>query len=316
MLGQLPDVAERDAVVPADAGQLVGPAGAGQPVVQVVQVGLRDVDAERPDVVVVSIMADATSPLRKSSFRMDWQTRRNMLETSARLLRLLSLLQTPPRLDRRRAGRAAGRHPADRPQRHRAAARARLSGARHAGRGRRLPAGRGRRAAAAAARRRGGGRRRGRAAHGGRRHGGRHRGDVGARAGEAGAGAARPAAAPGQRAAGATPCRCPAPAPTVDPEMLTALAAACRDRERLRFDYRGHDGDDEPADGGAAPPGAHRPPLVPAWPGTRDREDWRTFRVDRIAHGPAERPRFAAREPPAGDAAAYVAEAISALRDR
>jgi predicted DNA-binding transcriptional regulator YafY len=29
--------------------------------------------------------------------------------------------------------------------------------------------------------------------------------------------------------------------PTVDPEALTAIAGACRDRERLRFDYRGRD---------------------------------------------------------------------------
>jgi predicted DNA-binding transcriptional regulator YafY len=30
--------------------------------------------------------------------------------------------------------------------------------------------------------------------------------------------------------------------PTVDPEALTAIAGACRDRERLRFAYRGRDG--------------------------------------------------------------------------
>ena len=42
-------VAQRDAVVPAGAGRLVGPAGPGQPVSQVVEVGLRDIDAERPD---------------------------------------------------------------------------------------------------------------------------------------------------------------------------------------------------------------------------------------------------------------------------
>ena len=30
--------------------------------------------------------------------------------------------------------------------------------------------------------------------------------------------------------------------PTVDAAVLTAVAAACRDRHRLRFDYRGHDG--------------------------------------------------------------------------
>ena len=34
----------------------------------------------------------------------------------------------------------------------------------------------------------------------------------------------------------------PAPGPTVDPEVLTAVAGACRDHQRLRFDYRDHDG--------------------------------------------------------------------------
>jgi len=32
------------------------------------------------------------------------------------------------------------------------------------------------------------------------------------------------------------------PAPTVDPRVLTVLAAACRDQQRVRFDYRAHDG--------------------------------------------------------------------------
>ncbi len=31
-------------------------------------------------------------------------------------------------------------------------------------------------------------------------------------------------------------------APAVDPTVLTTLASACRDHERLRFDYRSHDG--------------------------------------------------------------------------
>jgi biotin operon repressor len=33
----------------------------------------------------------------------------------------------------------------------------------------------------------------------------------------------------------------PAPGPAVDPEVLTAIAGACRDHQRLRFDYRDHD---------------------------------------------------------------------------
>src|SRR4051794_32804857 len=34
----------------------------------------------------------------------------------------------------------------------------------------------------------------------------------------------------------------PAAGPTVDPAVLTALALACREHQRLRFDYRRHDG--------------------------------------------------------------------------
>ena len=47
--GQVVQVAKRYPGFPAGAGQLVGPAGAGEPVSQVVQVGLGDVDPERPD---------------------------------------------------------------------------------------------------------------------------------------------------------------------------------------------------------------------------------------------------------------------------
>ena len=42
-------LAERDAVLGARAGDLVGPPGAGQPVLEVVELGLRDVDAEGLD---------------------------------------------------------------------------------------------------------------------------------------------------------------------------------------------------------------------------------------------------------------------------
>src|ERR671915_115275 len=40
-------ILEADTIVPANAGQLVGPAGAAQPASQVIQVGLGNVDAER-----------------------------------------------------------------------------------------------------------------------------------------------------------------------------------------------------------------------------------------------------------------------------
>ena len=46
VLGQFPHVVQRDAVVPADIGQLVRPPGPGQPVPQVIQLRLRNVDPE------------------------------------------------------------------------------------------------------------------------------------------------------------------------------------------------------------------------------------------------------------------------------
>jgi hypothetical protein len=47
--GQLFQVAEGHPAGPADAGQLIRPAGAGKPVTEVVQVGLGDVDPEGSD---------------------------------------------------------------------------------------------------------------------------------------------------------------------------------------------------------------------------------------------------------------------------
>ncbi|GAA4706641.1 helix-turn-helix transcriptional regulator [Phytohabitans rumicis] len=101
------------------------------------------------------------------------------------------------------------------------------------------------------------------------------------------------------------------PGPTVDPGVLTTLAAACRDAERLRFDYRGHDG--------SASVRAVEPHRLVSW-GRRwylvawdvDRQDWRTFRVDRIDPRTPTGPRFAPREGPEGGAAAHVARGVSA----
>jgi predicted DNA-binding transcriptional regulator YafY len=99
--------------------------------------------------------------------------------------------------------------------------------------------------------------------------------------------------------------------PTVAAEILTAIAAAIRDHERLRFDYRGHDGTERRRD--AEP---HR--LV--FTGRRwyllawdvDREDWRTFRADRIRPRTPNGPRFTPRQPPGGDAAAHVVRGAGA----
>lgn len=98
--------------------------------------------------------------------------------------------------------------------------------------------------------------------------------------------------------------------PLLDPHVLTTLAAACRDNEQLEFAYRDHEGKAsarrvEPL--GLAHTGSRRWYLV-AW--DLDREDWRTFRVDRIDARVTVGPRFAPRKPPA-DLAEYVSRSIS-----
>lgn len=98
--------------------------------------------------------------------------------------------------------------------------------------------------------------------------------------------------------------------PTVDPGLLTRLATACRDRDALRFEYARADG------------GASRRVVEPvrlACTGRRwyllcwDRSagDWRTLRVDRIGSEPSYAGRFARREPPEEDVAGYISRAIS-----
>jgi predicted DNA-binding transcriptional regulator YafY len=100
------------------------------------------------------------------------------------------------------------------------------------------------------------------------------------------------------------------PVPTVSADVLTTLVSACRDRERLRFDYLDHAGSStrrsvEPY---RAVNWGRRWYLV-AW--DVEREDWRTFRIDRIQPRTPTGPRFAPREPPGGDAAAYVSLRVS-----
>jgi predicted DNA-binding transcriptional regulator YafY len=102
-----------------------------------------------------------------------------------------------------------------------------------------------------------------------------------------------------------------ATSPTVDPNTLAVITLACRDRERLRFRYRTHDGTTSRR---TTEPhrlvSAGRRWYLVAW--DVGRGDWRTFRVDRLDEPQPTGVRFADRELPAGDAAAYVAEAIRA----
>ncbi|MDI3418987.1 helix-turn-helix transcriptional regulator [Streptomyces luteolus] len=96
----------------------------------------------------------------------------------------------------------------------------------------------------------------------------------------------------------------------VDSEVLTELAHLCRDSRRLRFEYGDHEGTTTRR---AVEPHrlvcTERRWYLVAW--DLDREDWRTFRADRITPKPPHGPRFTPRTPPAQDLAAYVSEGVS-----
>jgi predicted DNA-binding transcriptional regulator YafY len=99
-------------------------------------------------------------------------------------------------------------------------------------------------------------------------------------------------------------------ASVVDPGVLTELANACRDCERVRFEYLDHGG--SPTRRTVEPHRlvcSERRWYLFAW--DVDRDDWRTFRVDRITPRPPHGPRFTPRTPPAGDLAAHVARGVS-----
>jgi predicted DNA-binding transcriptional regulator YafY len=103
--------------------------------------------------------------------------------------------------------------------------------------------------------------------------------------------------------------------PTVDPQHLTAIAAACRDSECLRFAYRSRDGADtrREVEPHALVNFGRRWYLV-AW--DRRREDWRSFRVDRLARPASTGVRFIPRQLPAKDAAAFVNQSIVGAPNR
>ena len=102
----------------------------------------------------------------------------------------------------------------------------------------------------------------------------------------------------------------PSRGPQADPDVLTVIAGACRDHERLRFDYRAHSG------------AASRRSVEPyrlvnyqqrwylvAW--DTERHAWRTFRVDRIKPRTPAGPRFTPRAlPPDREIAAQVARGV------
>jgi predicted DNA-binding transcriptional regulator YafY len=117
------------------------------------------------------------------------------------------------------------------------------------------------------------------------------------------------------RALGSATFTLPVAGPTVDPQHLTLIAAACRDSECLRFAYRSRDGTDSRRDVEPHSLVNHgRRWYLLAW--DRRREDWRTFRIDRLARPVPTGVRFTQRRLPAKDAAAYVAESIGRAPNR
>lgn len=98
--------------------------------------------------------------------------------------------------------------------------------------------------------------------------------------------------------------------PLIEPELLTILAGACRSEERLAFRYSDQQG--KPSQRDVEPHGlvhaGSRWYLV-AW--DLQREDWRTFRVDRVAGKASTGRRFVRRPVPHGDVGRYVARSIA-----
>jgi predicted DNA-binding transcriptional regulator YafY len=107
-------------------------------------------------------------------------------------------------------------------------------------------------------------------------------------------------------------------APTVDPAALVTVGAACRDRRVLELEYTAHDG--------AVTRRRVEPHHLVSW-GRRwyllahdlGRDDWRTLRLDRVRprvgpDGLATGPRFEPRPVPGGDPAAYVASKVADVR--
>ncbi|MFE3223812.1 helix-turn-helix transcriptional regulator [Nocardia sp. NPDC059228] len=98
--------------------------------------------------------------------------------------------------------------------------------------------------------------------------------------------------------------------PRVGADTLIAIAAACRDHERLRFDYRTHSGASSRRVVEPYRLVNHRQRwYLLAW--DLDRGDWRTFRADRMDPRPPAGPRFIPRPlPPDAEIASYVERGI------
>lgn len=99
------------------------------------------------------------------------------------------------------------------------------------------------------------------------------------------------------------------PGETVPTSTLTALSQGCRDGEEVRFDYRRRDGEDSRR---LVQPhqlvSVGRRWYLVAWDVRRD--DWRTFRLDRMTEPTPAGSRFERRALPGGDAAEFVARGL------
>ncbi|MCE7008509.1 WYL domain-containing protein [Kibdelosporangium philippinense] len=99
------------------------------------------------------------------------------------------------------------------------------------------------------------------------------------------------------------------PVPNTDPAVIATLALGCRESEILTFEYFTREGS----------PSSRRvePHSIVTVEGRWYllgfdiyREDWRTFRLDRISEPMSTRHRFTPRELPAKDAATYLTESM------
>jgi len=99
---------------------------------------------------------------------------------------------------------------------------------------------------------------------------------------------------------------------SVDSGILTTVAIACRDTERLRFSYTAADGQHT---------GRHVEPHRLVLLGRRwylvgydlGRHDWRSFRLDRLTAPRGTGTRFRPRTLPAADAAAFVRAGVDSV---
>ena len=103
--------------------------------------------------------------------------------------------------------------------------------------------------------------------------------------------------------------------PTFDADVLATLAQACRDDERVRFGYRPREGEamERTVEPHRLVSVGRRWYLV-AWDLTR--HDWRSFRLDRMTEARTTGMRFRQRELPGGDAAEFVKAGLRGMAQR